>query len=307
MPEQNKDYLLGTPLHGYIIPSFLLIFGTFIVKKEWVGYAAALAAALAGVKYTLSRPRKVLHRTEFQEFELAEKFIVSHNSAIYRFKLPNPNDILGLPIGQHVVLAAECDGTEIMRSYTPITSDDDTRGYVDILIKSYPQGNISKKVASMAIGETIKMRGPKGQFTYQPNIVKTLDMIAGGSGITPMLQIIKAILKNPNDKTKITLIYANVNYDDILLKDDLDALVAKYPDRIKVKYVLNNPPEVWDGYVGFVTTDILKEHLNPPSDDTKVLICGPPPMVSAMKKAVQELGFEKPKPVSKMDHQVFVF
>lgn len=83
-------------------------------------------------------------------------------------------------------------------------------------------------------------------------------MIAGGSGITPMLQIVRAIMRGRanGDKTEVDLIFANVNYDDILLKDDLDALNKEDPG-VRVHYVLNNPPEGWTGGVGFVTPEML--------------------------------------------------
>ena len=101
-----------------------------------------------------------------------------------------------------------------------------------------------------------------------------IGMIAGGTGITPMLQIIRAALKNPLDRTKLSLIYANVNVDDILLRHDLNELVRKNRDRFKVYYVLNNPPAEWKGGVGFVTKEQIEQHLPPSSDDIKILLCG---------------------------------
>jgi cytochrome-b5 reductase len=99
-------------------------------------------------------------------------------------------------------------------------------------------------------------------------------MIAGGTGITPMLQIIRAALKNPADHTKLSLIYANVNPEDILLKQELDGLVARNPGRFKVYYVLNNPPTPWNGGVGFVSMEQIRTHMPKPSDDIKILMCG---------------------------------
>jgi cytochrome-b5 reductase len=99
-------------------------------------------------------------------------------------------------------------------------------------------------------------------------------MIAGGTGITPMLQIIRAVLKNPDDKTKISLIYANVSVEDILLKQELDELVTIYPGRFKVYYVLNNSPPGWTGGVGFVSKAHIEEHMPKSSDDIKILLCG---------------------------------
>ena len=125
-------------------------------------------------------------------------------------------------------------------------------------------------------------------------------MIAGGTGITPMLQIIRAALNNPQDSTKITLIYANVNFEDILLKKELDIMVAKNPLRFSVFYVLNNPPPGWTGGVGFVSKHQIQEHMPPAHGNIKILLCGmcpsefikssplqrcsgPPPMITAMK------------------------
>ena len=158
-------------------------------------------------------------------------------------------------------VAATIDGKEIVRSYTPISGDENP-GYFELLIKSYPTGNISKHMGQMKIEQTLKVKGPKGAMVYTPGLVRRFGMIAGGTGITPMLQIIKAIVRGRprnggNDTTEVDLIFANVNLDDILLKEDLDTL-AKEDPHFRVHYVLNNPPEKWDGGVGFVTADMIK-------------------------------------------------
>ena len=257
-------------------------------------------------------PRPILKPDIFQSFKLTKKTQTSHNVAIYRFGLPRDTDILGLPIGQHVSLAATPKGAEkeVVRSYTPISSDED-KGYVDFMIKAYPQGNISAHMATLNVGDTMKMKGPKGAMVYTPNMCRHIGMIAGGTGVTPMLQVMAAIRrgrpsKGGKDTTKVDLIFANVNPEDILLKDHLDGIAAEDQD-INVHYVLNNPPEKWDGGTGFVTADMIKAKLPAPASDMKIMICGPPPMVSAMKRATESLGYEKARPVSKLPDQVFCF
>jgi cytochrome-b5 reductase len=204
---------------------------------------------------------------------------------------------LGLPIGQHISICAQIDDKEISRSYTPITSDDD-RGYFDLMIKvitillradfqSYPNGNISRAMAALVPGVTIKVKGPKGQMVYKPNMVREIGMLAGGTGITPMLQIVRAILKNPEDKTRVTLIYANVTTADILLKEDLEKLAQINPHKFKLYLVVEKPLESWTGGVGFITEAMIREYCPAPANDIKILICGPPPMVSAMKKTTE--------------------
>ncbi|EKM83729.1 hypothetical protein AGABI1DRAFT_66631 [Agaricus bisporus var. burnettii JB137-S8] len=269
----------------------------------------ASAFLIGGTLYLLTRStqRKALDPTKWLEFPLKEKIQVSPNTAIYRFKLPGMLDVLGLPIGQHVSVSADINGKLVARSYTPVSSDNDP-GCFDLLIKTYEKGNISRTMDSLKIGDTMRFKGPKGNFIYTPRLCEHINMIAGGTGITPMLQIIRAVLGNPADPTDINLIYANVNYDDILLREDLDQLSKLHSNRFKVYFVLNNPPPSWDGGVGFVTKDHIKDHLRNPEDGNgKLLICGPPPMVAAMKKNIQELGYPAPNTISKLQDKVFVF
>ncbi|XXH04790.1 hypothetical protein Hte_011212 [Hypoxylon texense] len=307
LPLTSKAYF-----DGIYIPAGLLVLGTFIVKREWTPAAVLIAITLGALKYWRTLPKKVLKPTVFQEFELKEKTVISHNVAIYRFLLPTPSSILGLPIGQHISIGAaipQPDGStkEIVRSYTPISGDHQP-GYFDLLIKSYPTGNISKHMASLAVGQTIRVKGPKGAFVYTPNMVRHFGMVAGGTGITPMLQIIRAIIRGrpTGDKTEVDLIFANVTTQDILLKEDLDAL-TKEDAGIRVHYVLDKPPEGWTGGVGYVTADMVTKWLPKPAEDIKVLLCGPPPMISGLKKATESLGFKKARPVSKLEDQVFAF
>ncbi|KIJ45122.1 hypothetical protein M422DRAFT_59928 [Sphaerobolus stellatus SS14] len=271
------------------IPSiFVMAFGSTDSESPLVQYNQFIAAGLgmlatSVLMYIFGRKSKpVLDPTVWQEFSLIEKVVISPNTALYRFGLPNPNDVLGLPIGQHISVEAEINGKRIMRSYTPTSSDDD-KGHFDLLVKTYEKGNISRYLSLLKIGDKVRIKGPKGQFVYTPTLSREIGMIAGGTGITPMLQIIRAALKNPSDRTKLSLIYANVNPEDILLKKELDELAAKHPDRFTVYYVLNNPPAQWNGGVGFVSKEHIEKEMPPSSHDIKVLLCGPPPMITAMK------------------------
>ncbi|CAH9061860.1 unnamed protein product [Cuscuta europaea] len=155
----------------------------------------------------------------------------------------------------------------------------------------YLQGRMSHHFREMRVGDYMAVKGPKGRFKYQPGQVRAFGMLAGGSGITPMFQVARAILENANDKTKVHLIYANVTLEDILLKEELDGLAAVYPDRFKVYYVLNQPPEVWSGGVGFVSKEMIQSLCPAPASDIQILRCGPPPMNKAMAAHLEALGY----------------
>lgn len=278
-----------------------------VPQAPWL--PGVLAGALFCAAWFLTNMKTIqpsLSKTEWSMFKLILKTKISPNTAVYKFALPSSDSILGLPIGQHISVGAKIDGKDVMRSYTPTSSDDD-KGYFELLVKTYPSGNISKYLDSVKIGDFVRVKGPKGNFVYTPNMCKNIGMIAGGTGITPMLQIIKAVLKNPQDKTKLSLIFANVAEEDILLRAEIDSLVAKNSDRFKVYYVLNTPPKGWTGGDGFVTKAMIEKNLAAYTPESKVLLCGPPPMIKAMTGYVEELGYPTAQAISKLGDAIFKF
>uniref|UniRef100_A0A5F8HDB3 NADH-cytochrome b5 reductase n=1 Tax=Monodelphis domestica TaxID=13616 RepID=A0A5F8HDB3_MONDO len=197
---------------------------------------------------------------------LIEKQEISHDTKMFRFGLPTSDHILGLPIGQHVYLSAKVNGNLVIRAYTPVSSDE-VKGHVDLVIKVYyknvhpkfPEGGkMSQYLDNMKIGDTIDFRGPNGLLIYngqgklaikpdkksdsKMKFAKNLGMIAGGTGITPMLQLIRHITKDPNDHTKCSLIFANQTEEDILLKAELEDVVKNHPDKFSLWYTLDRPP-----------------------------------------------------------------
>ncbi|XP_054789390.1 NADH--cytochrome b5 reductase 1-like isoform X1 [Prosopis cineraria] len=237
------------------------------------------------------KPKACLDRKNFREFKLVKKTNLSHNSARFRFALPTPTSVLGLPIGKHIKCRGrDSQGEEVTRPYTPITLDSDV-GYFELVVKMYPKGRMSHHFREMKEGDCLAVKGPKGRFSYKPNQARAYGMLAGGSGITPMFQITRAILENPKDKTKLNLIYANVTVDDILLKEEIDELASKYPDRFKVYYVLNQPPQPWNGGVGFISKEMIQTHCPAPASDIQILMCGPPAMNRAMAAHLDALGY----------------
>jgi len=279
-----------------------LLSGDKLVAITFSALSAWMFAAWLGAK----KRKSVLDPNVYQEFPLVEKVDISPNTALYRFGLPRPDDILGVPIGQHITIAAEINDKTVARSYTPTSSDDDP-GHFDLVVKTYEKGNISRHIGNLKIGDRIRVKGPKGQFRYTMGMATSIGMVAGGTGITPMYQIITYILYTPEDPTRINLIYANQTKDDILLKLELDELSARHRGRFNVYYVLDKAPEKWDGGVGFVTKDMIKEKLPAYEEGVKLLMCGPPPMMSAMKKNLAELNFPPAQTISKADDPVFVF
>lgn len=118
-------------------------------------------------------------------------------------------------------------------------------------------------------------------------------MVAGGTGITPMYQIIKHILRDPQDSTQLSLLFANVSPQDILLKDELDNLARTHSEQLYVHYVVDAPEDGWAGSTGYVTPELLQEHCPAPGLDVMLLLCGPRPMTKSLECSAASLGFAK--------------
>lgn len=246
------------------------------------------------------------------KLKLVEKETLSHNSYRLRFALPSDDHILGLPVGKHVlVYGRDMDDKLVARAYTPTTANE-VKGYVDFVIKAYrpllPQfpkgGALSQWLCDrISVGDQVQMRGPLGKIEYVGRGtwkngdavfkgVTHVGLVAGGTGVTPCLQVITAALLDKDDTTQIALILGNQTVDDILCRGELDAFAKSHPDRFHLWYTLDRPPANWQYSVGFVTGNMIAEHLPKASNSTLVMCCGPPPMINfACKPNFNRLGY----------------
>lgn len=208
---------------------------------------------------------------------------------------------------------------EIDRKYTPITGNE-VPGYVDLVIKVYRPGTFqmpdgknitwadggkaSLHLDSKKVGDTLDILGPLGVNEYlgqgifklpgRTVTVKHVGMMAGGTGLTPMMQVVMAALRDPHDRCNFYMIYANKTEDDILCREMLEDLQRNSKGRFKLYLTLDFPPAGWKQKRGFITAEMIQECFPSPSAEMLVLMCGPPPMVEfACKKNLEALGFPK--------------
>jgi cytochrome-b5 reductase len=120
-------------------------------------------------------------------------------------------------------------------------------------------------------------------------------MIAGGTGITPMYQLIKEICKRPEDTTKLQLIFANQSENDILLRDELEEFKQNYRNKFDLWFTIDKSVHPDWGYdIGFVSAEMISRRLPPPGEDVLILMCGPPPMINfACNPNLDKLGYSK--------------
>lgn len=248
---------------------------------------------------------------EWIDLKLTHVKPLSEDTSIYTFSFPESGAKSGLITASAILTKfVTPKGSNVIRPYTPI-NDTEEKGYLDLLVKTYNEGKMSKHIKQLNINDTLAFKGPILKWKYEANQFNEIGLIGGGTGITPLYQLVHQVLKNTdNDKTKITLLYGSKTTKDILLKPELDELAAKYPNQLTVKYFIddNNDETTGDDKVtkGYITKEVIEQNMPKPSAESHIFICGPPPMykaISGTKKSptdqgeisgiLKDLGYEK--------------
>lgn len=207
---------------------------------------------------------------------------------------------------------------EIQRPYTP-TPATSSCGYVELAVKIYRPGKflmpdgqevewedggkMSRYLDNKKVGDCIEIMGPIGIHEYlgggkfkMPG--KTIEanhfgLLAGGAGITPMLQLVHAALRDPDDTCTFSLIYANKTENDILVRDMLELEARSSGGRFRLHFTLDFPPDNWGHYKGFISDKMIEECLPAPDLNPIILMCGPPAMIKfACKPNLEMLGYD---------------
>lgn len=255
-------------------------------------------------------PRPVfLDSRTWQKALLHSKKSVSWDTRIFTFQLSHATQALGLPTGQHLMIRLRDPVTReaIIRSYTPI-SPTSQLGSVDILIKVYADtpsqagGKMTKALDSIPTGHWVDIKGPIGKFEYlgrgrcavnsHTRTVKKFIMICGGSGITPIFQVLRAVMQDESDPTSCKLLDGNRLVEDILCKEDLDGFARANQNRCEIIYTLTQGPEDWDGLRGRIAAPLLEEHCGKGEmGDAMVLVCGPESLEKSVRSWLVGTGW----------------
>jgi ring-1,2-phenylacetyl-CoA epoxidase subunit PaaE len=202
--------------------------------------------------------------------------------------------------GQFLTLIIPVNGKEVRRAYSLCSSP-----YVDkdlaVTVKRVDGGLISNWLAdNLKAGLKVKVMEPMGQFTteYSKDRKRHLVMFAGGSGITPMMSIIKSILTQEPESI-VSLIYCNRDIDSIIFKNALDKMQVQDEGRLHVIHVLDNAPMNWQGYSGLLNHEMLTKLFERVPEwgieNTSYLMCGPEGMMKNVESllAIRHIPKEK--------------
>jgi ring-1,2-phenylacetyl-CoA epoxidase subunit PaaE len=199
--------------------------------------------------------------------------------------------------GQYITFKLHIDGQEIRRSYSvcssPITDAD-----LRVAIKKVKNGKGSTYINDrLKVGDVLEVMTPMGNFytAMDASNHKEYVLFAGGSGITPMLSIIKTVLHaEPN--SRIQLFYGNENEAAIIFKNQLQALEQEHSSRLMVHHILNSAadyPEIYKGMMTVEKLSTLIQQFVKIDNRSEVFICGPVPMMQNVEQTLQQLNVPK--------------
>ena len=271
---------------------FAVIAGVLLayrLVRHYVDLRAEVKTAQAKLAQSRAQaPRK----RKFWSGELKVARIFDEGGNIKTFRLVAP-DGGSLPFeyvaGQYLNLALTIDGKRVNRSYT-IASSPTRRDYCEISVKRAANGYGSRHLhETWREGSTVKVSAPAGRFVFEAEKSARCVLIAGGVGITPMMSTVRSLTDRcwPGD---IYLLFSVRALGDITFRDELAYLQARFPN-LHVRVTLTNDPDTaWDGPRGQISKEMIESFV-PGLTRGPILVCGPDPMMTAMRRLlVDQLG-----------------
>ncbi len=229
-------------------------------------------------------------------YNLEVKDVINESKDAISIVFQQPEEKISYKSGQFLTLIVPIDGKEVRRAYSlcssPFTDED-----LVVTVKRVENGLMSNWLPdNLKVGDELKIMEPMGVFTteYNPQNKRHLVMFAGGSGITPMMSIIKSTLTQEPESI-ISLIYANRNIESIIFKDALDKLATDYEGRLHLIHILDDAPMNWQGHSGLLNHDMLVKIFEriPQWEQTTYLMCGPEGMMKNVENLLAEQNIDK--------------
>ena len=213
--------------------------------------------------------------------------------------------------GQYLTLKFEIKGKEERRAYSMCSSPVDKD--LAVTVKRLKSGIVSNYIHDqLKAGDTVSVMPPEGRFytPLQEEQQKTYYLFGAGSGITPLMSILKTVLEK-EPMSKVCLLYGNRNENSIIFKEELETLEKRYRGQLVVEHILSQPKReksggvfgflskgtvLWQGKTGRISSQAVKEFIADHPAGTKLteyFICGPGAMITTAEVALKELGIDK--------------
>lgn len=197
--------------------------------------------------------------------------------------------------GQYITLKTSINGNEIRRDYSLCSSP--KSGELKVAVKEVEDGTFSSYANNeLKVGDVLDVASPKGHFVFEPNDSKTkhIAAFAAGSGITPVLSIIKCALEE-EVQSNVVLVYGNKSTKDTMFLDELLQLQHQYSDRFSIQFVFSQTQET-DAIFGRIeksTVNLVVKNKYKHLDIDAFYLCGPEGMINTVKDVLEEHDIQK--------------
>ncbi|XP_013199408.1 cytochrome b5 reductase 4 isoform X2 [Amyelois transitella] len=248
-----------------------------------------------GVATPVSSPRTVDCKVE----HVGE---VSHDTVLLSLQ-PRSGPVV-VPLGYHVRVHKRISGSECVRSYTPVGEGwgppAEGSSPLRLAVKKYADGVLSPHLADLKVGDTVQLSGPYGNFQLQKlKSVKTMFLFAAGTGITPMLGLLKFMLLRSNPRCeRVHLLFFNKTEKDILFRNHFED-IASEDKRFKITQILSDSSSTWSGLKGRITEELVSSVLEKDTIKCKeqcshfACLCGPTEFTHAGLKLLKNLDMNE--------------
>lgn len=232
----------------------------------------------------------------FHELKIARIARETPDAVAVAFAIPPElRDAFAFRPGQYLTLALDIDGEEARRSYSICSAPGDET--LSVGVKKVADGRFSSFVnEKLSVGDSIRVMPPEGRFTSLAGERHDYILIAAGSGITPMLSIVRTVLAHEPDST-ITLIYGNRSTDTIMFREELDDLKDRHMRRFSVVHLLSREAqdvELFNGRIdGARIGELARRGLIDLGSADGIFLCGPGEMIDDVSDALKALGVEE--------------
>ena len=222
------------------------------------------------------------------KYETTLQTVIQRTPNVLSLRFPRASESQYKP-GQFFFVTIKKDGKELSHHFSFSSSPTEPR-HIEFT-KKLSDSQYSQALKTAKPGDWARIDGPYGQFIFDGEYPK-IALLGGGIGITPFMSFVK----NATDKmldSKIVLFYGCRTPSDIVFRSEFEELAHKN-SNFKTVFTINEPAADWNGKVGMITADLIKQTL-PDYADYIFYACGPPPMVKAMQALVESLGLPKEK------------
>ena len=230
----------------------------------------------------------------FHKLSIKNRIQETANAVSLVFEVPeNLKTNFSFKAGQYITLKATINGSEIRRAYSICSAPES--GELKVAIKTVDNGVFSTYATSqLKVGNVLEVHEPEGKFVLEPTRSNNYLGMAAGSGITPVLSMIKAVLQR-EPSSSFTLIYGNKSSEETMFKAELDALSVTYDTRFNLHYVFSRQNEegslfgrIDKGHTNYFIKNIYKNW-----SFKTTFLCGPEEMIKTVSATLKENRYKE--------------